>query len=194
MAAPARKRVLKKVSAKTGSESETLAKPTKAAKPEKATKSEKPAKIEKSAKVSKKKVVEAPVPESAKEASAPAAPKAKKGVIPVPIFQAPARTKDSAKKSASSAADKKVERAATSAESISAAKPGKSDGEGPSEAGEGRSRHRNRRRGGRGEVVIAKVMAAATPIRAMRRQKICGMKIRILQMTAEQPIDVVVDG
>ena len=90
MAAPARKRVLKKVSAKKGSESEAS---TKAEKSPKAEKAEKIEKVAKAAKTSKKKVVEAPVVESA-----PSPAKAKKGVVPVPIFQAPARTKDLAKK------------------------------------------------------------------------------------------------
>ncbi len=139
MAAPARKRVLKKVTAKKGSASEAETKPAKAAKPEKVAKSEKPAKV------SKKKVADAPVVES------PAAPvKAKKGIIPVPIFQAPARSKDSVKKSASASVDKKSEKSAKVSEAATSANTSSSDGDGAGETSEGRSRHRNRRRGGRG--------------------------------------------
>mgnify|MGYP000502921538 CR=1 FL=1 len=133
MAAPARKRVLKKVSAKKGSESEA------STKAEKSPKSEKIEKVAKAAKTSKKKAAEAPVVESA-----PAPVKAKKGVVPVPIFQAPARTKDLAKKSPSGKADIK----SAAVENSEQATP--SEDESKSETGEGRSRHRNRRRGGRG--------------------------------------------
>jgi len=96
MAAPARKRVLKKVSTKKSSESEVVSKPAKAA-----------AKVDKPVKASKKKAVaQTPVTESA-----PAPAKSKKGVIPVPIFQAPARTKDSTKKSSATATEKPVKTA-----------------------------------------------------------------------------------
>lgn len=133
MAAPARKRKLTKVSAKKISESESP------------TKTEKDHKGEKAEKTSKKKVSEAPVTQSAPtKASAPTPVKAKKGEVPVPIFQAPARTKDLAKKSPSGKADKK----SVAVESSKQATP--AEDESKSETGEGRSRHRNRRRGGRG--------------------------------------------
>ena len=142
MAAPARKRVLKKVSAKKGDSAEA----TKDAKPEKPAKVAKIAKVAKSAKKKSAEVAEVVAP----KASAPATAKAKKGVIPVPIFQAPARTKDSAKKASPATTSEK-----TPTKSKVKDNPVPESGEGSEKSdsaqpGEGRSRHRNRRRGGRG--------------------------------------------
>jgi ribonuclease E len=128
MAVPARKHVLKKVAAKKSSE------PTPEEKPAKEAKAGKSAEV---ARESKKQSVGAPEAPASK-VSTPAA-KAKKGVVPVPIFQAPAR-KESSKK----ATALPFRKSAPSAKSES-----KGSGD-ESSSNEGRSRHRNRRRGGRG--------------------------------------------
>ncbi|MFM7499745.1 MAG: ribonuclease E/G [Actinomycetota bacterium] len=136
MAAPARKRVLKKVAAKKGSESE-------ASTDSKGSKPAKSAKAAASAKTSKKKSAPAVESGSAQEsapASSPSSSRAKKGVIPVPIFQAPTR-KESTKE-----ASKKTAASKSAPESASAANQSGDSGQ----SDEGRSRHRNRRRGGRG--------------------------------------------
>jgi len=106
MAATARKRVLKKVTAKKASDSDSASKQSKSEQPAKERKSAKATTANTAAKVSKnssKKAVPVVEVAAAKSTAAPAA-KAKKGVVPVPIFQAPARTKDSARKSGQSQA------------------------------------------------------------------------------------------
>ena len=130
MAAPARKRVLKKVSAKKSSANSSSNNSEEVPKA-------KPAKATKAAKTTKKS--SAPVADVATPNEVPAAPaKTRKGVIPVPIFQAPARAVGK-----KVAAKKEAEPEATQAR----AERGSDDSSGTSE---GRSRHRNRRRGGRG--------------------------------------------
>lgn len=148
MAAPARKRVLKKVAAKKSSASDS----TSESKPAKVTKAAKSAE-KTSAKASKKSVAAPEVP-AAKETPSPT-PKVKKGVVPVPIFQAPAR-KESSKPAREPKVPKAGKSEAAPKDSTSANSAAPSDGgEGGTESqagqsGESRSRHRNRRRGGRG--------------------------------------------
>ena len=141
MAAPARKRVLKKVSAKKSSAGESA----EDVKPAKVTKASK-ASEKSSAKVSKKSA-ESSESSTPKESAAPVA-KGKKGVVPVPIFQAPARKEPSKPAKVSKAA--KAEAPALAEKSSTASKSDGNESGDSSQGGESRSRHRNRRRGGRG--------------------------------------------
>ena len=135
MAAPARKRVLKKVAAKKSSDNQSSASSAEVeAKPAKATKVSAPAKATK-----KKSAASEQVP-APKENTSPA--KAKKGVVPVPIFQAPA-TKPVSKKAA-------PPKSAPAADGEKNEKHDSRENAETGSSGEGRSRHRNRRRGGRG--------------------------------------------
>ncbi len=143
MAAPARKRVLKKVATKKGSENQASTD----------SKGEKPAKKARAAapvKASKKKsapVVESGAAQEGAPASVPSSSKAKKGVIPVPIFQAPTRsTSKDSRKDSSKETSKKAAASKSAPEPTSEASQSADVGQ----SGEGRSRHRNRRRGGRG--------------------------------------------
>ena len=139
MAAPARKRVLKKVAAKkSASDTNT---------------DSKPAKVTKAAKANKKSAAAPEVP-APKESSTPT-PKVKKGVVPVPVFQAPAR-KESGKPAREAKVAKEGKTESAPKDSTTPVSGGSNDGGSAGEAsqagqsGELRSRHRNRRRGGRG--------------------------------------------